>query len=320
MSSRLVVQPSPDGAEIVIHSSRGHGLTRSGRVLATGLCLVLLLIGALACAWAGVPLTGVQAQSSSPLTAVPAGSTSVFGAPQGAANGAGGGTTLDGAIRATWDGPTTHLAWNGSSYTTAQASFVGDRIAAPGDHIQRTLRVANDGPSAAVLTLSLVVGEEQPEEVRNPDLARGVTLSWNVGGATGSERFDLLLGEQSRQPVIAQTRVAKGETVPITIAVDMSASETLHRNLGASSDLLRFDVLARMQGETAPGVLAQEPGGRLAWTGTTVLAVLAVAVGLLLVGTLLVVAARRRRERCPGDVTCRCYRLRSCGADARGPG
>ena len=311
------VSPVQGAPEYVIHTGDGDGLSPRGRLLATVLAIALLLIGVLACAWAGAaPITGartatpttagtlptevatasVQPAANSPATPA-AGSTPT--APGDSAT-----TTVADAIKAVWDGPTVHLDWTGKTYTTAEATFVGDRIASPGDHVQRTLNIANAGPADAVMTVSLVLAEQTPALAANAELAKGINLIWDVGGVTGNETYADLLARQAGQPVVAEVQVPQGKTVAVTVGFEMPLAITDYRSLESPSDLLTFNVLARMQGNTAaPGVIPNlpipaPPGGTLAVTGATVFGVVAVAVGLFLVGWLLIAATRRRRQCC----------------------
>lgn len=196
----------------------------------------------------------------------------------------------DAVATATWDGAATHLDWSGRSYSTAEASFVGDRVASPGDRTRRTLLLTNSGPSRADLAVSLRLGEVVPEGARNPDLAGDVELFWNVGGIEGRQPYSALRDRSAGVVEIAQVHVAQGETVAVEIGFELPAATTQQRNEGAASTELAFDVVATMSGD----VDAQPE--RLAATGADSLLLFGIAAGLLMLLGLLLVA--RRRPRC----------------------
>jgi LPXTG-motif cell wall-anchored protein len=207
-----------------------------------------------------------------------------------------------GVVPAEWDGPIVHLDWRGTSYSTAGATFVADRVISPGDLVHRTLTIVNDGPAAAVLTVLIQADQHLPEVARNPELAKDVVLFWDAAGVEGSESFSGLLARASAEsgaPVpVAQVQVAQGETVPVTVGFRFGADVADHRMVGADSTMISFDVLAQLHGDTAapqpelPRVLPRV----LPRTGAAALGWAAVAGALLVSGWLLVAAARRRRR------------------------
>lgn len=300
------------GDQHVVHLGRGD-LSPRGRVLVALLATMLLVLGAGA----------LTALGMTPITA------------DRTAAGSGGATGTGPAsaplIPAQWDGPTVHLDWTGRSYATAEATFVGDRVVSPGDRVQRTLTLSNAGPSGAVLHVELAVGEDVPAGARNPELAEAVDLFWDVAGLTGSQPFAVLLDDDDH--TVAEIEVPQGGTVAVTVGVQMSAAVTEHLAAGADSTVLDFQVTARMQGDEVPvdptpaptpsvspaaGGQTNEagsvrPAGALAVTGAQVLAVLVVAVGLVLLGWLLLV--RRRRARCA-----ECEHRVACPACSTGSG
>ncbi|KQQ67142.1 hypothetical protein [Microbacterium sp. Leaf320] len=251
------------------------------------LALVLLftLAGVLSAAGVLPALPSVQ-PSRIATTGGPAGA-----APAAASDGRAG--SLEAVATATWDGEATHLDWSGRSYSTAEASFVGDRVASPGDRSRRTLLLTNTGPSRADLAVSLRLGEVIPEGARNPDLADDVELFWNVGGVEGRQPYSALRDRSTGAVEIAQVQVAHGETVAVEIGFELPAATTQQRNDGAASTELAFDVIATMSGD----VDAQPQ--RLAATGADSLLLFGIAAGLLmLLGLLLVVRPRRRCDDC----------------------
>ncbi|WP_337004251.1 MULTISPECIES: LPXTG cell wall anchor domain-containing protein [unclassified Microbacterium] len=198
-------------------------------------------------------------------------------------------------ISGQWDGRTVHLDWRGSEYATAEASFVGQRLVSPGDHVSRTLRVRNDGPSDGVMTVGLVLAETVPMLTANPQLGDHVTLFWDIAGVTGSAPFSGLLALDDGRPELVEVQVPRGGDVPVTVGFDVPASLTTEMRANTASTDLRFDIQVHLEGDTSatPPKLAQT-GADAART----LALIAVALGLAAAGLLLFAARRRRCDRC----------------------
>lgn len=297
MAARTVILP---GAEPQVLNYDDGALSTRARVLAWLIATVLLIGGAGVLAAAGLtPLTGARTTTTTSTTAADTTSGTTTGSTDTTGNAATGTTTgtatdstVDGAIHAEWDGPTVHVDWTGEEYATVEAEFIGDRVAAPGDRVTRTLNIANDGPSDAVMTVELSVGQDLPAGTANADLAEAVDLFWDVAGVTGSERFAVLLDQD--RPTIAEVAVPSGQTARVTLGFELPADVVDHTNAGADSTALQFQVQARMQGETT-GVVPSTPD--LAITGAQVAGVALLVLGLLVVGWLLVLIARRR-TRC----------------------
>lgn len=257
--------------------------SRRATFIAWTLALVLLLTlaGALSAA-------GVLPSSSAGLTSAIAKtgeSTGIAPAPASVA----GSQSWDAVAEAAWDGPATHLDWSNRGYSTAESSFSGHRVAAPGDRTLRTLMLTNAGPARADLAVSLRLDEGIPDGARNPALADEVELFWNVGGVEGRQPFFALLQRSGGLVEIAQVQVAQGETVAVEIGFELPVATTQLRNDGHPSAELAFDVIATMSGDAA------EQPGRLATTGAGSLWVFGIAAALLLAVGLLLIARRRRR-------------------------
>lgn len=319
MSSRTVVFPTVPGRQPQVVRVAEGGLSARGRALAWVLALVLLVVGGGALSATGLaPIFGERVADATRAGGGLGGGAGSGGAPVGTATagtestGAGsagsdgvapaaGGAVGDGAIAAEWDGPTVHVDWTGDRYTTVEADFVGDRVASPGDTVQRTLTLRNDGPVGAVLSVGLLLDQDLPADSPSPDLGRAIDLFWDVAGITGRDSFRTL--HDAGHPTIAEVRVEQGGTVPVTVGFTMPAEETGQR--GGAASTVQFRVVAQMQGDTdvQPEVPGPEPdeagpvgGGGLAVTGAQLLGAVLVALGLLLVGWLLV--RRRRRPAC----------------------
>lgn len=195
----------------------------------------------------------------------------------------------DAVSEAAWDGPATHLDWSGRGYSTAESSFVGQRIAAPGDRSLRTLMLTNGGPAHAGLAVSLRLEEGIPDGARNLGLADEIELFWNVGGVEGRQAFSALMERSAGVVEIAEVQVAEGETVAVQIGFELPAATTLQPNEEHASTELAFDVVATMSGDV------DEQPDRLATTGAGPLFLFGIAAALLLLMGLLLVAGRRRR-------------------------
>jgi hypothetical protein len=296
MAARTLLLPTATGDPRVVRYDDGT-LSARGRGLAWILATLLLIGGVGVLAAAGItPTTGGSRSGAAAPSAAPTGDPAVSSG--GRAAGAGGtatsavpaAETAAGAIVAEWDGPTVHVDWTGRTYRTVEADFVGDRVAVPGDRVSRTLTLRNDGPSDAVLTVALAVGQDLPAGTANPDLAQAVDLFWDVAGVTGAERFATLLDRPT--PTVAEVAVPRGGTARITLGFELPADTTAHLNAATDSTALTFRVEAQMQGDTT----VTPRYGVLAVTGSQVLGVVLVVVGLLLAGWLLLLIARRRRR------------------------
>lgn len=278
-----------NGVDGVLADARRR--TRRETFIAWILAVVLLLMLAGALSAAGV-LPAVTAGST---TGVSTTGVSTTGEPvdRAVAPASGGGSQpWDAVAEAAWDGPATHLDWSGRGYSTAESSFVGQRIAAPGDRTHRTLMLTNSGPARAGLTVSLRLDKGVPDGARNPGLADEVELFWNVGGVEGRQPFSALAEGATGTVDIAEVQVAQGETVAVEIGFELPAATTLQRNEGHESTALVFDVVSTMSGEV------HEQPNRLATTGAGSIIPFGIAAALLLLGLLLVASRRRRCDDC----------------------
>lgn len=285
-----IVLRMDDSAPQVVDLSAGDALSPRGRRLAWVFTLVIVLTGlAVLSAVAGPQLTGSTPASGGTAAGDTEGSGTTDGTLAVLADPVG--EVRDGAIQAEWDGPVTHLDWQGRTYATAAASFVGDRVASPGDRVQRTLLIGNAGPSDAVMTVALITQSSGPDGAE--DLGRSVDLFWDTAGVAGQERFATLVGAGGQGQVVSEVAVAHGATVPVTVGFTMPAEVTAHQGTD-DTGVLEFQVVIRLQGDTA----AAPPLPGLAITGAQVAALIALALVLAGLGWLLWLLARRRRPRC----------------------
>lgn len=237
-----------------------------------------------------LPFTGRQAVSG---TLTESGPGARAGQPiaQGPTSPDDGSRIEPGAIEAKWNGPAVNLDWTGAEYVRAETSFIGDRIASPGDRVARTLSIVNAGPGDGVLSIAIDVAENTPAGTRNPDLAEDVTLFWDVDGVRGEERFSVLVPRG--QTNVAEISLAKGGQVAVSIGYEMARSVETSRSLGAASTQLDFDVDVKLTGDTY-----SQTRPKLAMTGSTgLLAILGIGLALGLLG-LILLAIRRRQPEC----------------------
>ena len=273
-----------DGTVLTVEGA--GGLSSRSRLIAGVLTVILLLCGGVALAFAdALPTLGGRAQSVAAADAAAAAAAPVR---LGTGTPAGGAEALPAAVvAAEWDGPAVHLDWTGAEVARAETTFIGDRRAAPGDRVVRTLNVVNAGPGDGVAAVTFDLAELVPEGALNPDLAKDVTLFWDIAGVTGEDTFAAL---NTRERVsVAEVAVAPGATVPVTVGFAMDTAVETSNASGADSTVLSFDVGVNLTGErevpTAP---------TLAITGTGLLALLCIAAALVLLGVILIVVRRRR--------------------------
>jgi hypothetical protein len=153
-----------------------------------------------------------------------------------------------------WDGATLNLNWKGQTYETAEGSFVGTPLTVPGDQAVRTLKVKNNGPSAGTLTVKIinatVTDPQTPTPDVNTDLQNLINVMWNADGQSGAKVFKDLAAAPNGTTQILQEPIAQGATIPVKIGYEFPYDATTGKNLGAPSEILKFDVLLYIQGNT----------------------------------------------------------------------
>jgi hypothetical protein len=242
-------------------------------------------------------------------------------------------TPIPDALTAYWDGPTLNLDWRGNTYTTASGTFVGRPVAVPGDQSKRTLKVRNDGPCAAILTVEVVESAVTvPNDSVNQSIADIIRLRWDISGTRGSDVFASIHASAPR--TLAAVPVGAGQVVPVALGYEFPIDATGGKNGGFASTELSFGVRLTLRGDYCatqaphsnppsptptddpgtgqpPGSTSSQPaggqtgggssgggrpGGGLSFTGSVVAGiVLPLAVILIMVGTVLF-AFRRRRQ------------------------
>lgn len=267
-------------------------LARGARILgAIAVVLAILVSLVFSMAQASATIFGTR----SPSEEAPSGATGAKTYATGDAGVTSTTATEADLVSGRWDGHTVHLDWRGSEYATAEASFVGERVISPGDHVSRTLSVRNDGPSDGVMAVGLLLAETVPALAADPELGDHVTLFWDIAGVTGSAPFSDLLALDDGRPELVQVQVPRGADVPVTVGFDVPVALATEMNANAESTDLRVDVEVQLEGDTSttPPILA-ETGTDAATTAMLV----ALALGITAAGLLLLAARRRRCDEC----------------------
>ncbi|QCB92928.1 hypothetical protein [Cellulomonas shaoxiangyii] len=239
----------------------------------------------------------------------------------GAADAAG----VDDALGLAWEGPTVALAWDGTAHDTVTTSFVGSRVAVPGDVVGRTLTVRNDGPTDATLrgwvTDVALLDPAAPDVDHATGEERGdfyadLRLRWRAASGDGTASFREL-AVHGRTEVVS-VPLARGETTRITLVSELPVGARSGNGANVAPREARFDVLLRLDGSASPvpaagvtsvpaaaavtapgggaGARTGGVGGPLATTGADALRAALAAVVAVGVGGLLLGAVRRRRE------------------------
>lgn len=221
---------------------------------------------------------------------------------------------IDDALQTEWDGPTVHLAWDGSTYTSATESFVDTPVTVPGDMAGRTLTVINDGPCSGTLYGYIVnvvtLDPDAPDVHHNPahvdpdgsgaavgDPYKGagdqgnfyddLMLRWETATETDGANFTTL---NASDPVeILAMPIAKGGTTDITIVYEFPYDATSGNKANVAERLAAFDVYLEIKGDECR-VTPPLPD-----TGAD-MALLGLASVVMVAGGLGVRAAARRRQ------------------------
>ena len=226
------------------------------------------------------------------------------------------------SIDTSWDGPTLSLAWDGSTKATAESSFVGVPVAVPGDRAVRLLTVRNDGPTGGTLRAWV-------EQVDLLDAPAGLDdpfyddqrLDWRTVSQSAGASFAELA--EAGATLIAETDLAQGASTQLQVGYELPAAATSGNRSHVGPREASFVVRVQIQGDTptpeptdpvsatpaspggtegggaGAGVAAAPAGavaGALALTGLDALRAALLAVVGIGAGSLLLGAARRRRE------------------------
>ncbi|GIG38996.1 hypothetical protein [Cellulomonas phragmiteti] len=281
-------------------------MSRPARVLGAAAGLLALVAG---------PVAGPAAAAPVPVVAAP-----VVAA-------------LDDALVTTWDGPTVNLAADGSTYTTSSSSFSGTPVAVPGDTQGRTVTVTNDGPADAVLrgwVRGVTLLDPDALDVHHAtgmptgDFYTDLTLAWRTASGEGLSSFRELAAAGRTQ--VVELLLPRGASTQVTVVTSLPLTATSGNRANVAPRAATYEVELRLDGRTPTATASPTPGtggsgagsggadaadaaaaGRgagggalaaaaLAITGLDVLRAALLAVVGIGVGSLLLGAARRRRD------------------------
>lgn len=211
------------------------------------------------------------------------------------------------------------LAWADGAPVSASESFFGMPVAVPGDRAERTIKVKNVGPEAAILRADIrdvsLLLPGAPDVHHNathaaPDQSGSyegagdqgnfyddVSVVWNGGQASFTELA------AAGTTDIAEVAIERGETVTLTLAYDFPADSVSGNGANVAPREASFDVFFTMSGDTngpGPDPKAPDTGtpgkkGGLANTGGTELGLLLGGAGLLVAAGGYLVVTRRKR-------------------------
>jgi LPXTG-motif cell wall-anchored protein len=153
-----------------------------------------------------------------------------------------------------WDHNVLNLDWTGDVYyetVLSNDTFHHAPVAVPGDFVYRTLRVTNDTPCGAELTVSIVNAEsvEDPDTVndKNGAFEDISQLRWDVGGTQGSAVFSDLVATGGRE--LATIPIAEQATEQVKIAYTFDFDAETGKHMGQVSQELRYDVELILRGD-----------------------------------------------------------------------
>lgn len=160
-------------------------------------------------------------------------------------------------IPISWDGPTTNLDWDSSTYATAEGTFVGNPVVVPGDRIERTAKVRNAGPSAARATVQITdVTSINADDTVNTGLENLIHVYWSINGYAGDETWKdaRLAADSDGVSYTVNFPVPQGGEFTITTGAYFPVEATEGKNAGNTSSVLSFRVRVTMAGDTGTHV------------------------------------------------------------------
>lgn len=137
-------------------------------------------------------------------------------------------------LTVTYDGDTTHLSWDGTTYSTQETGFFGDLSAVPGDRVSRSAIVTNNGPGPGLLSVSIAN--------MRVDVALGdyLTITLTSEGETASSTFTQL--QASGGKLLIDKPLAQGASRRITLAFEYAADATEANRADVGAQGVSFDV------------------------------------------------------------------------------
>ena len=238
------------------------------------------------------------------------------------------------SLDVSWSGPTLSLAADGSTRASAESSFVGVPATVPGDRVLRSVAVRNDGATGGTLRAWVTEVELlDPPAGRDDTFYDDLRLDWQTVSQSGGASFAALA--DAGDTLIAETHLAQGATTRLQVGYEFPLTATSGNRSAVGARQSSFVVRVQIHGDTttpgptptaspmpgapggpsapdepsspggsgggAGGGVAAAPaagsaGGALAITGLDLLSGALLAVVGIGLGSLLLGAARRRRE------------------------
>lgn len=232
------------------------------------------------------------------------------------------------AVDVAWDAPTLSLAWDGSTRASAESSFIGIPVTVPGDRAWRAVSVRNDGPTGGTLRAWVTQVELLgPLPGTDDGFYDDLRLDWTTVSQTDGASFRAL--EVAGDTLIAQTHLAQGAATRVEVGYELPLAATTGNRAVVGEREASFVVHFQITGDTMPAPTSSPtpaptapvspspapPAGTearptsaaavgaagagtppLALTGLDALRAALLAVVAIGVGSILLGAARRRRD------------------------
>jgi len=204
--------------------------------------------------------------------------------------------TNDDDISLAWDGPITALDWRNKGYAVAGDTFVGDPVSVPGDRVQRSAVVVNDGPSDAHATVEILdVKATDPKGTVNDELQDCIHLIATVDDDSYDATWRQAIASADADGVSWEETVPvpQGASFRLSVGMSFPIDETRGRDMGDPSQELSFRVQVVMVGDvpSTPGPPKVETGGVATGTAPTGGSVVGAGEPYGLMGAALAVAA-----------------------------
>ncbi|MBO0899657.1 hypothetical protein J1G43_06740 [Cellulomonas sp. zg-ZUI22] len=159
----------------------------------------------------------------------------------------------------TWDGPTVDLAWDGLPATASSATFSGAPVVVPGGVQGRTITVTNAGPTDAVLRgwvqdVQLLDPDADADDADLADGAPGadfytdLTLTWRTASGDGRSSFRRL-ATAGATPVV-DVLLARGASTQVTVVTALATDATSGNRANVPPREATYEVLLRLDGST----------------------------------------------------------------------
>jgi len=199
------------------------------------------------------------------LRALVAGVVLALVVPPGAAGAASGDDLVT-----TWDGPSVDLAWDGPPATASSATFSGAPVVVPGGVQGRTITVTNAGPTDAVLRgwvrdVRLLDPDPGPDDAHPADGApeadfyADLTLTWRTASGDGRSSFRRL-ATAGATPVV-DVLLTRGASTEVTVVTALATDATSGNRANVAPREATYEVLLRLDGSTWARAAATSPSG-----------------------------------------------------------